>query len=168
MTRKEFRVLATNGDWVREILYFIQGPKGDIYYGEPGSKNYRASLHSSGVAHTKSGEHVIRQGQGTKLSELKGLRQLFGMSMGKLTFAHLGKPFSGKKVDGLVLIDIRKFKSDAIGVMAFLLEPVNADKLNMLLKILHEPQFTVFTETEPWLVIAVHTHKFHMGEKAAT
>lgn len=156
MNRKKIKILATNGNWTREILYFVQGPKGDIYYGDPGQTDSRTSIHSSGLAHKRMGTHLIQFGCGTRLSKLKGLRQLFAMSIGKLVFEHLGKPFSGKKADGLVLIDIRKFKSD-IGIMVFLLEPINADKLNVLLKIMSEPQITIFAETEPWLVFAVHS-----------
>lgn len=158
MKRKEFRIIATNGSWTKEFLFFVQGAKGDIYYGEPDHLGLRTSVHASGVAHQRTSGFLIPLGRGQRLSQFKGMRQLFSLNIGKLVFVnpHFGKQFNGKKVDGVVLIDVRKFRSD-IGIMAFLLEPVHADELNKLMKILHEPQFTIFTETTPWLVIAVHS-----------
>ena len=140
-------------------MFFVQGPKDDIYYGDSSPDGSKTSIHSSGVAHMKTGKHFIPLGKGKPLSEFKGLRQLFVMSIGNLVFSspYFGKKYKGKKVDGFVLFDIRKFKSD-IGLRAFLLEPAHADELNKLLKILDEPQFSVFTETKPWLVIAIHNN----------
>ena len=169
MKRKEFRIIATDGGWTKEFLFFVQGPKGDIYYGEPTHLGLRTSIHASGVAHQRTSGLLIPLGRGEKLSQFKGMRQLFSMSIGRLVFVspHFGKPFNRKKVDGVVLIDVRKFKSD-IGIMAFLLEPVHADELNKLMKILHEPQFTIFTETVPWLVVAVHTPKIVVDQNTNT
>ncbi|HEX8773718.1 MAG TPA: hypothetical protein VF735_08905 [Pyrinomonadaceae bacterium] len=154
---KKIRVLATNGEWVKEFLYFVQNPKGDIYYGLSGPEGTKTSIHASGVTHMRTGQHRIPLGRGTKLSEFKGIRQLFATSIGRLVFPnpYFGKEYSGKASNALVTIDIRKFKTE-IGLMAFLLEPEHAGELNMLLRIIEQPQFTVITEMNPWLVLAVY------------
>jgi hypothetical protein len=157
---KKVKVLATNGKWLKEFLYFVQNPKGDFYYGTIGPEASKTSVHASGITHTRMGQDRISLGRGTKLGEFKGLRQLFSMSIGTLVFPSpfFGKEYSGKACNALVTIDIRKFKTD-IGIMAFLLEPEHAGELNGLLFMIKEPQFHVITETNPWLVLSVHTFK---------
>jgi hypothetical protein len=157
---KKFKVLVTNGEWLKEFLYFVQNAKGDFYLGQIGIEPNKTSVHASGVTHMRTGSHRIPLGHGTKLSDLKGLRQLFSVSIGRLVFGspYFGKEYSGKPTNGLITVDIRRFKTD-IGIMAFLLEPDQAGNLNALLRIIHEPQFYVVTETQPWLVIAIHSFK---------
>lgn len=157
---KKVKVLATNGEWFKEFLYFVQNPKGDFYYGMIGPEVHKTSIHASGIAHIRTGQHRIPLGRGTKLSEFKGMRQLFATSIGRLVFPspHFGKEYSGKVNSAIVTIDIRKFKTD-VGIMAFLLESEQASELNKLLRIIEAPQFSVITETNPWLVLAVHSFK---------
>ena len=161
---KKYKVLVTNGEWLKEFLYFVQNPKGDFYVGQVGSNPTKTSVHVSGVSHMRTGEHRIPLGRGTKLADLKGFRQLFSMSVGRLVFGspYFGKLHSGKPSNGLITVDIRRFTTD-IGVMAFLLEPAQAGNLNMLLGIMHKPQFYVVTETTPWLVVAIHSFKSATG-----
>ena len=157
---QKIKVFATNGEWFKEFLYFVQNPKGDFYYGNIGPEISKTSIRASGVAHMRTGQHRIPLGRGTKLAESKGMRQLFAMSIGSLVFPNpaFGKPYSGRVSNALITIDIRRFKTD-IGIMAFLLEPEQGNELNKLLGIIHEPQFNIITQTNPWLVLTVHTFK---------
>jgi hypothetical protein len=157
MPKKEFRIIASTGESFYEFFYVKQMPAGDFYYGSVGTEPTRTSIHASGVVNVHMAKQTIRYSPKQKLQELKGLRQLCSMSIGKLVFEnpHFSKPPRKGKVDGLIYFDIRKFKSD-VGLMIFLLEPEGYSSLNSLSKFMKNPHFTIITETIPWLVIAVH------------
>jgi len=157
MSQKEFRIIASTGENFYEFFYIKQIPAGDFYYGSVGSEPTRTSIHASGVVNVHMAEQTIRYPAKQKLAELKGLKQLCAMSIGKLVFKnpHFSKPPRQAKVNGLIYFDIRKFKS-AIGLMIFLLEPESYSSLSNLNKFMDNPHFTIITETNPWLVVAVH------------
>jgi hypothetical protein len=127
-----------------------------VYFGSVGHRPHKTSIHASGISHSRIGEIFIKHGKGKKLGEWKGLKQITSFSIGNMVFTspYFGKPYSGKRADGIVLIDLRNF-STPIGLMCFFLEPAHTDELNHLLKILREPQFFIFTEIEPWFVVAI-------------
>ena len=158
MPKKEFRIIASTGENFYEFFSIKQMPAGDFYYGGMGTESSRTSIHVSGVVNVHmTKDHKITYPPKEKLLELKGLRQLCAMSIGKLVFEspHFSKTPRKAKVDGLIYFDIRKFKSD-IGIMIFLMEPNNYSSLNNLNKFIHDPHFSIITDTTPWLVVAVH------------
>jgi len=150
-------VIVGTGDNFYEFFYVKQMPAGDFYYGGMGTEPTRTSIHASGVVNVHMAKQIVRYPAKQKLHELKGLRQLCAMSIGKLVFQNpqFSKPPRKAKVNGLIYFDIRKFKSD-VGLMIFLLEPENYSSLSSLNKFMDNPHFTIITETNPWLVVAVH------------
>ena len=157
MPKKEFRIVASTGDNFYQFYYIIQMPAGDFYHGMVGSDPSRTSIHTSGQInwHYSKGKQISFPAK-QKLTELRGIRQLCSMSIGKLVFQnpHFSIAPSKTKVNGLVYFDIRKFKAD-IGLMIFLLEPGKYDKLTGLDRF-RSAQIHIITETNPWLVILVH------------
>lgn len=152
------KLLATDGEWTKEFLFFLQAKKGDLYYGllSPTSEG-KTSRHVSGISHIKNGDSLIKLGKGLPLNEYKGLHQLFVMSIGKQVFLNkdFGRPYSNKEIDGIITIDTRRFKQ-RVGIIGFLLEPAECKNLDHLPKTLKKVQFTIFTQIEPWLVIAIY------------
>jgi hypothetical protein len=154
----QYKLLATDGEWTKEFLFFLQAKKGDLYYGllSPTSEG-KTSRHVSGISHIKSGDSLIKLGKGLPLNEYKGLHQLFVMSIGKQVFSSkdFGRPYSNKKIDGIITIDTRRFKQ-RVGIIGFLLEPADCKNIDHLPKTLKNVQFTILTQTTPWLVIAIY------------
>jgi hypothetical protein len=156
MSRIKFKILATNGTWVKELIYFTQHSKGDIYYGEVNVyEPNKVSRHVSGVSHQKKGNLQTKLGRGRRLSDFVGLHQLFVFSIGKLVFEQpsFGREYF-KEVKGNILIDIRKFEM-RVGIMAFFLEPNKEDALNGLAEKLLDVEYTIYKATSPWIVIAI-------------
>jgi len=169
MSKIKFKILATDGTWVKEFIYFLQTSSGDIYYGEINLEQPdKTSRHLSGVSHNKRGDRLIKLGKGLKLTEYVGLHQLFVMSIGKLVFQ--SPPFgkiNTKKADGNILIDIRKFDL-RVGIMAFLLEPNRLDTLEKLSEKLKDVEYTINKETTPWLVIAIFNNGVEIDKNTVT
>jgi hypothetical protein len=158
MGKLHFRLLATDGNWTKEFLFVTQVTKGDIYYGPLSPhKESKTSRHMSGLSHIKNGDELIKLGKGLRLTDYKGLHQLFVMSIGKQVFLNsgFGRQYANKNLDGTIILDIRRFKQ-RVGIMAFLLEPEECKNIDKLPRKLKNVQFTIFTETTPWFVIAVY------------
>jgi hypothetical protein len=169
VSKKKFKILATDGTWIKEFVYFLQTSHGDIYYGEINlDQPDKTSRHVSGISHNKRGERLIKLGKGLKLTEYVGLHQLFVMSIGKLVFQSppFGRIYS-KRTEGNVLIDINKFDL-RVGIMAFLLEPNRLDTLEKLSEKLKDVDYTINKETTPWLVIAIFNDGIEIDKNAVT
>lgn len=121
MPKKEFRIVASTGEYYNQFYYIIQMPGSDFYHGAMGADPTRTSIHASGAVnwHYSKGKKITSPPK-QKLVDLTGLRQLCSMSIGKLVFENpaLSKPPTKAKANGLIYFDIRKFKSD-IGLMIF-------------------------------------------------
>lgn len=169
MGKTKFKILATNGEWTKEFMYFLQVPKGDIYYGEINlHEPDKTSRHVSGISHHKRGERMIKLGKGLKLNEYVGLHQLFVMSIGKAVFqnVHFGtENTKSNKYD--VCIDIRNFGL-RVGIIGFLLEPNKLEALDNLKEKLTNVKFTVFMNSNPWIVIAVYDNGNEIPKDAIT
>ena len=87
MPKKEFRIVASTGDNFYQFYYIIQMPAGDFYHGMVGSDPSRTSIHTSGQInwHYSKGKQISFPAK-QKLTELRGIRQLCSMSIGKLVF----------------------------------------------------------------------------------
>ena len=169
MGKIKFKLLATNGKWTKEFMYFLQVPKGDIYYGEINLQEQdKTSRHVSGISHHKRGERMIKLGKGLKLTECVGLHQLFVISIGKAVFLneHFGaENTKNNKYD--ILIDVRNFNL-RVGIMAFFLEPNKLDALNTLKEKLNNVELKVFMNTNPWVVIAIYENGNEIPQEAKT
>ena len=84
---KKVKVLATNGYMVQGVSLLCSKSKGDFYYGRIGPEIHKSSIHVSGIAHIRTGQHRNPLGRGTKLSEFKDMRQPFATSIGRLVFS---------------------------------------------------------------------------------
>ncbi|MBK8467049.1 MAG: hypothetical protein IPL32_14605 [Chloracidobacterium sp.] len=155
----DYKLLATNGKWTKEFLYFVQVAQGDIYYGLIGNHGAegKTSRHKSGISHIKYKDSMTKLGKGRRLTDYEGLHQLFAMSIGRQVFSSppFGKPAKEKCIKGSVTIDVRRYKQ-RVGIMAFLLEPAKAMHLDKLPDQLKNVQFTIMTQTKPWFVLAIY------------
>jgi hypothetical protein len=158
MPDKKYRIIATDGNKQYEFFYITHAPSGDFYYGQTGSDPSRTSVHSSGVTNIHHNQGQTTRFPATqRLTDIKGLKQLCSMSIGKLVFpnTHVSKTPEFKKTDGLIYFDIRKFKNQ-VGIMIFLLEKGNFASLEPIKKIVSNAQIHILTETDPWLVVVLH------------
>ncbi|MFM9985553.1 MAG: hypothetical protein ACKVOK_10005 [Flavobacteriales bacterium] len=167
MGKKEFRIVASNGEKYCEFYYITQMPAGDFIYGGIGNHEIRWTYHVSGKQHMhRAGKrHDNTQ---PSLKEIKGLIQIQDMGMGKLVFSRpgFGKEPRTKKVHGRIFFDIRKF-IDAISVSIFLMEPYAFAKLKNATKGMHEPQIHIITESTPWIVVIVYDWIFEEYDPSA-
>ncbi len=159
MKKIEYKLLATDGSWTKEFLFFLQVKHGDIYYGLlDGSGNPgKSSRHVSGHSHAKYNEYTVKLGKGRRLTDYDGLHQLFVLSVGRQVFSSstFGRSPNPKSIDGSILIDVRRFEQ-RVGIIAFLLEPGKAETLSRLGRQLKNLQLTIMTKTIPWFVIAIY------------
>lgn len=169
MGKTKFKILATDGTWTKEFMYFLQVPKGDIYYGEINlHEPDKTSRHVSGISHHKRGERMIKLGKGLKLTEYVGLHQLFVISIGKLVFENQNFGSVSTKLNkNDILIDIRNFGL-RVGIMAFLLEPNKLETLNDIKEKLKDVELKVYMNTNPWLVIAIFENGNEIHKDAVT
>ncbi|MBN2570827.1 MAG: hypothetical protein JXA68_01755 [Ignavibacteriales bacterium] len=159
MQRFKIKIVATNSNWLKEFLYFVQNPKGDFYYGLLGPHpEDKTSIHASGISHIKRyNNQLIKLGKGTPLAEFKGIRQLFSMSIGQLVFSnqHFGIQYKEKNNTLSHVINIKQFNGD-IGISTLLIEPNSETKLEPLKKIYKNPNITIYKQTNPHLAILTY------------
>jgi len=155
---KRFKVFATDGDTTWEVFSIVQEEKGDFYFGNTGRLPVVHSRHVSGQTHAKvNGSPVWPAHNRQSLKTFKGMEQLacLTLSIESLSNEELAKAYKGKKFDGSAFIDIRNYRKQ-VSISPFLLEPQETRLLAGLARgVLQGCQVTVFTQTKPWIVLAI-------------
>jgi|Deesub1362B_J571_1020462.scaffolds.fasta_scaffold06510_5 hypothetical protein len=159
MKDKKFRIFATDGERIWELLFITQNRKGDFYFGPVISGfSCKFSRHISGKMHFKAKEPELYEklGKRQKLDEFKGVEQLlcFGISVDSFKNGSF-KSYKWKKSDGSVVIDIRNYQR-GFNVMPFLLASDQTNILENLAKSFPNCQIVIFTQTRPWIVLLIH------------
>lgn len=111
------RILVTNGQKTIQV-YWVEHTGSDIYFGLGGMVGKR-TYHGSGVQHTSYGGTREKGYKGVPLKEVKGVRVLSNVSLGRLTETDFARRksqnYSGKKSDSVIILDTRACPSGAEG-----------------------------------------------------
>ena len=156
----KFKVYATDGKDIWEILFISHNKHGDFYYGfvDNEGPHTKSSYHVSGKFHTKSDDGKIYQdhGKGQSLKHFNGLEPLscFGFPLTSFKRFITYKTYSGGKADCSAFVDIRNY-DESIMLNLFLLEPSKLDELSYISSMLENGQIIIFTQTTPWIAVTI-------------
>jgi len=152
--KKRIEVVATDGIETRKLIWIEQGKDGSFYWGTCIPKsNFHSSYHASGkMCFSQYHEPTVWK----RISKFKGTRQLAFIGIVKNFRAIKLSRFEHKKLDGIVYVDFRTLKGDAVNISLHLIEKEHTEFLQSLTKIFPNPILFLFTFTNPWIVIAVY------------
>jgi hypothetical protein len=156
MSKKVFKIIATDGASIRELLFIALNSKGDIYYGPATEENSRTSHHPSGVTIYHHKGKVLTSSSGRPMSEWKGIIQIFASAYSKFSTIPKGyKLYKNTKADGIFLIDVRNYPK-GIHLSAYLVKKNYRDDLMKLPPKEEIIQYSIYSNVNPWLVITAY------------
>lgn len=147
---KTLRILTTDGRQLKEIFWLTHASD-SIYYGLS-DVPVHSSYHKDGTKHWKI-EAPSKYHGTVKCAPLKsftGTRQLDYFALSKISGS--GKAFKARKHDRLLILDTRTRKEDGLGISVHLVE---AGKRDLMPAFNKGEEIHIFTEFDPWVVIAV-------------
>lgn len=152
--KKRIEVVATDGVETRRLIWIEQGKDGSFYWGLCIPKDdFHSSYHASGkMLFSKYHEPTVWE----RISKFRGIRQLSFIGIPKDLRKIHHSPYERKKLDGVVYVDVRTLKGNDIRISLHLIEKGHTKFLQGLTKVFLNPMMSLFTFTNPWVVIVVY------------